>query len=241
MRIMLRESTFTFLAVLLILFSSGVVFAQNQKKVAYGILLDNTGSLRSQFDEVSTLGKSVVGQVYQKGPVSIFSFTNRGNMKNPLTVAGSEWSQDPDVIEGDIDDLYVLGGQTPLLDAIDSIAKELNEKVNSEKDAFANSAIILITDGEDRVSRIKDDDLINELKKTGVKVFAIGLVSELDSSSGFINRSKRGKAEDLLKKITKETGGRVIFPGSKRQDREKLMKELFAEPAPGRSTSFRMQ
>ena len=210
---------------------SGVGLAQTQKKVAYGILLDNTGSLRSQFDEVFTLGKLVVGQLYQKGPVSIFRFTNRGNMKGPLTVSGSEWSQDPDVLEGDIDELYVLGGQTPLLDAIDSIAKELNAKVNSEKDAFASSAIILITDGEDRVSRVKEDDLIKELKNSGVKVFAIGLVSELDSSSGFINRSKKGKAENLLKKITKETGGRAIFPGSRRLDRDKLMKELFAEPA----------
>src|SRR3989442_13049602 len=197
-----------------LLLSSGVVFAQNEKKVAYGILLDNTASLRSQFDEVITLGKSVVGQVYQKGPVSIFTFTNRGNMKNPLTVSGSEWSQDPAVIEGDIDDLYVLGGQTPLLDAIDSIAKELNAKIISEKDAFANAAIILITDGEDRVSHIKEEDLIKELKKTGVKVFAIGLVSELDSSSGFINKSKKGKAVDLLKKITNETGGQPVFPGA---------------------------
>ncbi len=211
---------------------SGVGLAQTQKKAAYGILLDNTGSLRSQFDEVSTLGKLVVGQVYQKGPVSIFRFTNRGNMKGPLTVSGSEWSQDPDVLEGDIDELYVLGGQTPLLDAIDSIAKELNAKVDSEKDAFANASIILITDGEDRVSRIKEDDLINELKKTSVKVFAIGLVSELDSSSGFINRSKKGKAEDLLKKITKETGGRAVFPGSRKRDMNQLMKELFADPAP---------
>ena len=224
-----------------LLLSSGVVFAQNEKKVAYGILLDNTGSLRSQFDAVSTLGKSVVGRVYQKGPVSIFRFTNRGNMKNPLTVSGSEWSQDPAVIEGDIDDLYVLGGLTPLLDAVDSIATELNAKVNSEKDAFANAAIILITDGEDRVSHIKEEDLIKELKKTGVKVFAIGLVSELDSSSGFINKSKKGKAVDLLKKITNETGGRAIFPGSRKLDLDKSMKELFAEPAPGRNTSSRMQ
>src|SRR2546428_13982354 len=111
-------------------------------------------------------------------------------MKEPLTVAGTELSQDADVIEGEIDATDVLGGQTPLLDAIDSIAKELNAKVISEKDAFANGVIILVTDGEDRVSRIKEDDLIRELKNSGVKVFAIGLVSELDSSSGFINRSK---------------------------------------------------
>ncbi|MEP6706801.1 MAG: VWA domain-containing protein [Pyrinomonadaceae bacterium] len=229
---MLRKCGFHFLVLLLIFLSSGVVFAQNEKKVAYGILLDNTGSLRSQFDMVNTLGKGVVAHVYQKGPVSIFKFTNHGNMKDPLTVSGSEWSQDPAVLEGDIDDLYVLGGQTALLDAIDSIAKELNAKVLSEKDAFASAAIILITDGEDRVNHVKADDLIKELKKTGVKVFAIGLVSELDSSNGFINKSKKGKAVDLLKKITNETGGRALFPGSRKLDLEKLMKDLFAEPAP---------
>src|SRR5712691_5429203 len=119
MRIMLRKSTFTFLAVLLILVSSGVVLAQNEKKVAYGILLDNTGSMRTQFDQVTTLGKAVVGLVYQKGPISVFNFV--GEMKSPLRASGSEWSQDKIALDDYIDGLFVRGGQTTLLDAIDTM------------------------------------------------------------------------------------------------------------------------
>ena len=219
------------LALLMILFSSGFVCGQNEKKVAYGILIDNTGSMRSQFDQVTTLGKGVVGHFYQKGPISVFTFV--GELKSPLRASGTEWSQDKIALENYIDDLFVRGGQTTLLDAISSMAKDLSAKVNSEKDAFAHATLILITDGEDRESHIRQDDLIKELKQTGIKVYAIGLVKELDSQGGLIRtESKRHKAEDLLKKITTETGGRVVFPNSKSQGVGELMGQLFAPVTP---------
>lgn len=212
------------LALLIILFSCSFVFAQNEKKVAYGIFLDNTGSMRSQFDQVTTLGKEVVRHVYQKGPVSIFNFTSPGEKRNPVAVVSSGIEGSQVALESYIDDLYVLGGQTTLLDAIDSMAKELNARINSDKDAFANAVIILITDGEDRVSHLKEKDLIKELKASGTKVYGLGLVQELSGS-------KRDKAKDLLKNITNETGGRVVFPESRKLDVDKLVNELLAQPA----------
>lgn len=219
------------LALLIILFSCSFVFAQNEKKVAYGIFLDNTGSMRSQFDQVTTLGKEVVRHVYQKGPVSIFNFTSPGEKRNPVAVVSSGIEGSQVALESYIDDLYVLGGQTTLLDAIDSMAKELNARINSDKDAFANAVIILITDGEDRVSHLKEKDLIKGLKASGTKVYALGLVQELDQTGGLIVRSKRDKAKDLLKNITNETGGRVVFPESRKLDVDKLVNELLAQPA----------
>jgi len=223
---MSKRSNHHLLALLIILFSSGFVSAQDEKKVAYGILIDNTGSLRSQFDQVLTLGKAVARHAAPKGPVSVFNFTSAGDRKNLLAVvgAGSEWSRDGAALENFIDDLFVLGGQTTLLDAIDTIAKDVNARVNLDKEAFSNGVVILITDGEDRVSRIKEGDLIKELQKSGTKVFAFGLVKEL--------KSKRDKAEDLLRKITKETGGRAIFPNSRSLDVDKLVNELFAPVVP---------
>jgi Mg-chelatase subunit ChlD len=211
-------------ALLIILFSAGCVFAQNEKKVAYGILLDNTGSMRSQFDQVTTLGKSVVRRVYEKGPVSIFHFTSQGDRRNPIAMATSGIeSQDPDALETYIDDLYVLGGQTTLLDAIGSMAKELATRISSDKDRSANATVIVITDGEDRVSHLKEKDLINELKASGTRVYALGLIQDLSGS-------KRDKAKDLLRKITSETGGRVVFSDSRIQDVDKLVSELLAPP-----------
>ena len=181
------------------------------------------------------MGKAVARHAAQKGSVSVFNFTSPRDRSNSLAVvsAGSEWSQDGPALENFIDDIFVLGGQTTLLDAIDTIAKDLNAKVNLEKGVMTNGVIVLITDGEDRQSRIREDDLIKELKKTGVKVYALGLVSELDSQGGLIKtKSTKDRAMDLLKKITKETGGRAIFPELRKLDPDKLMNQLFAEPAP---------
>jgi len=229
---MLKESKF-YSALLLVLFSSVLAFGQSEKKVASVILIDNTGSLRSQFDQVLTLGKAVARHAAQKGPVSVFNFESGGDRRNPLAVisGGSEWSQDADALGNFIDDIYVLGGQTTLLDAVSSMARAVNSKFAKEKGADANGVIILITDGEDRESRIKESDLIKELQKNSTKVYAIGLVRELGSGN-FGSKGKRDKAESLLRKLTKETGGRVIFPDSRSPDVDKLVRELLAPVVP---------
>jgi hypothetical protein len=47
-------------ALLLIIVLSTPTFPQSEKKVAYGVLIDNTGSLRTQFNLVKALGKGVI-------------------------------------------------------------------------------------------------------------------------------------------------------------------------------------
>jgi uncharacterized protein YegL len=210
-----------------------VVCGQNEKKVAYGILIDNTGSLRSQFEQVLDLGKAVARHATQKGPVSVFNFTSPAHRTSRLAVisGGSDWRLNADSLSRFIDDIYVLGGQTTLLDAIDSMSRNVNAKVNQERDVFSHGVVVLITDGENRESRIKESDLIKQLQKDGTRVFAIGLVKDLGSGP-FGSKGKREKAENLLKKLTKETGGRVIFPDSKNMDADKLVRDLFAPAVP---------
>jgi hypothetical protein len=60
--------------VLLLLSACAVGAAQEKKKTLYGVLLDNTGSMRSQFDDVKEIGKSVARQTSGRGPVSLFVF-----------------------------------------------------------------------------------------------------------------------------------------------------------------------
>ncbi|MEO8435871.1 MAG: vWA domain-containing protein [Pyrinomonadaceae bacterium] len=221
---MSRRTKHYFLALLPILFSCSFVSAQNGKKVSYGILVDNTGSMRSQFNQVTALGKSVVKHVYQNGPVSIFHFSSQGDRRNPIAMATSGIeSQDPDALETYIDYLYVLAGQTTLLDAIGSMAKELTARNSADKGRETSPVVIVISDGEDRVSHLKEKDLINELKASGTRVYALGLVQELSGS-------KRDKAKDLLRNVTSETGGRVVFSDSRISDVDKLVTELLTPP-----------
>jgi hypothetical protein len=65
-----------------------------------------------------------------------------------------------------------------------------------------------------------------------VKVYAIGLIEELDSSRGFVSDSSQNKSKIFLRKVTKETGGNVVFPKLKKDSKfEDLLTELFAEPS----------
>ena len=213
---------------LLALFSSAA--AQTDQPAIYGILLDNSGSLRSQFDRVLELGHQVVQDAHRHGPVSIFSFRGTGNPKDapPLMVVHTLWNQDPVVLSRYLDSLFIEGGQTNLLDAIHSMVKHINAKAEQDKKQDARKVLVLITDGEDRKSKISEKELLAELQQHQIKVFAIGLVRELDQQA-FV-RSARDKATKLLNKITKQTGGRVLFPKTNSADAGTLVSELFADP-----------
>lgn len=168
----LRSSLYIPLALFLPLLLSDSAIAQNDKKVAYAILVDKTGSLRSQFTQVKMLGKGVVKHIHQNGSISLFNFMTQSTKSDPLALvkSGVEWSQDKNILDSYIDNLAIEAGQTTLMDAIYSIAEILNAKVSLDKDTFAGKAIILLTDGEDRVSKIKEKQLIQALKESGIKV-----------------------------------------------------------------------
>ena len=186
----------------LMLATSVLAIAQAPAKTSYGLLLDSTGSMRSQFQTVLNIGKAIVHDAAPQGPVSIFNFASEGIGKGSkaVPVLRIQQSQDEARLNRTIDELYIQGGQTTLLDAIQFISDRLQEwAADSEK------VIVVVSDGEDRVSNVKSKDLIQQLKDRKIKVVAVGLVRELDSG-------KRGKATKLLTAISSETGGRAVFP-----------------------------
>jgi len=218
-------------ALLLTIILSSSASSQSERKIASGILIDNTGSLRSQFDQVIKLSKGIVGQTYQRGPISLFVFKPEGDKSNRLAVVASDiqWSQDQHVLDKYLDSVFVVPGQTTLMDGINAIAMQLNAKASLDKDAIADKVLFLITDGEDRSSKIREKELIKTLKESGIKVYAVGLVRELDNEGGLIRKPARQKAVAFLEWITKETGGRVVFPKSKNVDVDTLLNELLTK------------
>jgi len=74
--------------------------------------------------------------------------------------------------------------------------------------------LIVITDGEDRSSFYKQDQLLARLREEDVQIYVIGFVNELDKDAGFIRKSPRDKAVTLINKLASETGGRAFFPES---------------------------
>ena len=211
------------LLLFLILATSSLCDAKDKKKISYGILVDNTGSMRTQFETVKEFGKGVVHQVHDRGPVSIFDFASErvGTPSRAIPTLRIERTQDEALLNRTIDKLYVEGGQTTLLDAIEFIAERLHQQSDD-----SDKVIVLITDGEERSSQVKRKQLVQQLKDWKVKIFAVGLVEELDNERSLTSPSPRAKAIDLLKLIAKETEGRAVFPTSSRVNFQSLLAEL---------------
>ena len=202
-------------AVLLMLATSFACAAQDSKNFEYAILIDNTGSMRSQFAEVLGLAKAIVHEVHDCGPVSIFDFrSDSRRTPRAIPILRIERSQDENSLDRTLESLYVEGGQTTLLDAVDAMAEHLKDPP-----AATAKVIILITDGEDRISEKNQKEVVGKLNENKISLYAIGLVRELEGS-------KRSKASDFLKFLTKETGGRVIFPKSGRLEIPSLLNDL---------------
>jgi len=196
-------------------------FGQNSNRTAYGILLDNTGTLRPDLDNVKKAGKAVLKHLNSPPDISIFNFATQEVKKKQIAgpVLGVNWGNDLPTLNRHIDGLSTQVGQTTLFDAIQFLAERIKEQPGSSK------TLILVTDGQDRVSEVKKDDLIVYLKSNNIKVFVIGFVEGL--SSDFFAPGTQKKAKNFLTKITEETGGRVIFPKEK-QAVDVVIKNLFA-------------
>lgn len=203
--------------------------AQVQKQNLYGILVDNTGSMRTQLGKIKELTKKLTREVQNKGQISVFNFqTSTTKAQISELGTGLLWNQSQNDLDLFINSIVAVGGQTTLCDAIFLASNLTKSKFERDKDNLSEKILILITDGEDRASDIKPKELIQFIKENQIKVYAIGLVEELSNDAGFINTSPQTKAKEFLNKITKETNGRVIFPKSK-QKAEEIVKNLFSE------------
>jgi Ca-activated chloride channel homolog len=126
-----------------------------------------------------------------------------------------DFTANKDDLNDALDDMYIDGGQTAVIDAVYLAAQHTAEykKTDSSGDR-RRRAMILVTDGEDRSSYYHLEQLFDFLRESDVQIYVIGFTSELDTDRGFIRKSSKEKAVDLINKLATETGGRAFFPNS---------------------------
>jgi VWFA-related protein len=183
-----------------------VSFEKGSHTVSYGLMVDNSGSLRTQIDRVTPAAMSLV---MQNGPGDE-TFVLRFVASDTIRVL-QPFTADKAAVNRALESMYIEGGHTALLDAL-YVAGEYLLKNASRADAPQRRlALVLVSDGEDRESTHKLEQVLKLLKDGGVRVFCVGLTADLEDSRGFVGAGKRQKAKDLLAKIAEETGGRVFY------------------------------
>ncbi|HZI17965.1 MAG TPA: VWA domain-containing protein [Pyrinomonadaceae bacterium] len=178
--------------------------------VSYGLVVDNSGSLRSQIQKVIDAGKTIVESNQPGDETFVVRFVSSEEIK-----VLQDFTSDKQAVFDALDDMYIEGGQTAVMDAVYLSAEHATQyKKGDPLDDKRRRALILVTDGEDRASFYKQDQLFEALKENDVQIYVIGFVNELEKERGFISKSRRQKAVDLLDRLAKETGGRAFYPTS---------------------------
>jgi len=178
--------------------------------ISYGLVVDNSGSLRSQIGQVVEAAKTIVSSNKTGDETFVVRFIASDEIK-----ILQDFTADKNALGDALDDMFIEGGQTAVIDAVYLAAEHAAERRKGDPvEDKRRRALILVTDGEDRNSFYKQEQLFEAMKEQDVQIFVIGFVNELEKERGFISKSKRDKAVSLLDKMAKETGGRTFYPTS---------------------------
>ncbi len=186
------------------------LFTKEEVPVTYGLLVDHSGSLRTQLPSVVDAGKAIIGSNKPGDESFIVGFVDRDQIE---TV--QDFTSDTTLLTEALDTLITEPGQTAVMDAVYLAADALRERRTGNQDDRRRRALIIITDGEDRASFYKQDQLFARLRESDVQIYVIGFVNELDTEDGgIIRKNSRKRAVDLINRLAQETGGRAFYPQS---------------------------
>jgi Ca-activated chloride channel homolog len=199
-------------------------FSFSEVPTNYGIVIDNSGSLRQQLEKVIEAGKILVNTNRPADETMIIRFVSR----DKITIEQNFTSNKTDLNDS-LDNLFIEGGQTAVIDAVYLAAEKVSEYEKTRgKEDRKRRALVIVSDGEDRDSFYTEAQLFEMLRETDVQIYAIGFVNDLSKDGGFISKSPQGKAKALLERMATETGGKAYFPNST-AELAGLAKEIAAE------------
>ncbi len=177
-----------------------VSFSQEDVPVTLGIVLDTSGSMRDKFDNVTKAALALVRASNPDDEIFLIGFNDEVELIEDFT-------SDIDTISDDLNNTVVTGG-TALWDAIYLAVQKAQSGSRPKK------AIVVITDGEDRDSYYKLDEMVAKVQESDVQVYGIGFLNEIPDKGlfGHWTKSEPEKAHDALQRVSDETGAKAFFP-----------------------------
>lgn len=190
-------------------------FMNEEVPLTYGLLIDCSGSMRSQIQQVVEAGMRIVNTNKPEDEAFLIRFVSSSIIEKV-----QELTSNKELLKKGLDSLYVEGGQTAVFDAV-YLGAEYLAKQRSDPNTVRRRALILVTDGEDRSSYYKKDHVLRYLVSTNTQVFTVALTKELPAN-------KVNKAFEFLAQLANDTGGRTYFANSS-ADIERIAHEVMRD------------
>lgn len=151
-----------------------------------GLVFDTSGSMRNNLNEIIAMGKVIVDNLNQNDEAFVVYFTDSDNI-----AMTQDWTSDKAALNDALENLFIQGGQTAVLDAIYLAATKLLER--EKKDSSKRYAIILMSDAEERDSYYKFDQVADLFRGTNLQVF---LLSYAENAP--LKKKTAGKLTNLI-------------------------------------------
>ena len=168
------------------------IFRREDVPVSMGLIIDNSGSMREKRLKVEAAAMALVKASNPQDEVFIVNFNDEPYQDVPFT-------SDLKKLEDGLARIDSRGG-TAMRDAIYASISYAKSKGKRDK-----KVLVVVTDGNDNMSEVTLEKLVQEAQQQEVLIYTIGLLSEEERREA--NRAKRA-----LDTITHATGGSAHYP-----------------------------
>ncbi|HXN49182.1 MAG TPA: VWA domain-containing protein [Bryobacteraceae bacterium] len=167
------------------------VFRREDAPVSIGLVIDDSGSMTNKRDRVAAAALALVEASHPDDEVFVVHFNEKAYMDLDFTHDRKRLGEGLAKLDS--------RGTTAMRDAVRLAIEHLQRKAAEDK-----KVLILITDGEDNTSVIGQDYVIRAAQQSGVLIYAIGLLSEIDDQ-------QTHRAQRDLDALTQATGGQSYY------------------------------
>ncbi len=164
----------------------------------YALAVDNSGSMRMLLPHLITAANTLVDANSGKDTTALVRFVSRDKITSTSSFLG-----DSGYLKAQINNLFIEGGHTALVDAI--VKSVLFVAEQKDADAELRRTVVVFSDGEERDSLYKEDQLMRVLAEAKVRVFFLGIVFD------FAKREQKIYTE-FIDRVARKSGGAAIFP-----------------------------
>jgi Ca-activated chloride channel family protein len=183
------------------LFATCSVFAQTKPQplsLTYGLVIDCSGTVRPYLNDVSSAASLILKANSDSDETFVTKFISSDKIQNI-----QDLTSDKAALVDSLGGLFAEGGKSSIVDAVYFATQYLNDHTNNPR-----RAIVLITDGDERASFHKLDEVVSYLGKHKIPVYILAYVYDVKKESGSTNYKK---ALAFLDALATESGGKVVI------------------------------
>jgi VWFA-related protein len=176
-----------------------VLFESDDVPVSLGLLIDNSGSMRTRRAKVEAAALDFARASNPQDEMFVLNFADKNRIDVPMT-------GDVHALEAGIARVDSIGG-TAMRDAIAAGEEYLTRNAHRDR-----KVLVVITDGNDNASVTALDRIRTTAEQHEIVVYAVGLLADQDPHADRLHHD--------LTDLTEATGGLAYFPASVEEIRD---------------------